>query len=61
MIQFGFASFLGIAQTAVGEPEKQATIILFCISTFILLAIAVYKLDLKKLMLLAAFLALSFT
>jgi len=62
MIQlFGFVSFLGIAQTVVGEPEKQATIILFCISTFILLAIAVYKLVLKMLMLLAALLALSFT
>ncbi len=55
----GLAGFLAVAPTAVSEPEKQAPIILFCIATFILLVVAVYQLDLKKLIVLAGLLALS--
>ncbi len=61
VIQFiGMASFMSVAQTATHEPGKKITMSLFFIATLILLIVAVFRLNLIKLLLLALLLAVSF-
>ena len=56
---FGFASFISIVRLDLAG--KEITVGLVLIATFILMIVAVSRLDLIKIILLAAFLAVSFT